>query len=226
MRSYLAGINDKEGFQRALEGAKESLAYYEGQSSRSGCDCDDKRYIQNCEILLERRPRDGERKYVALSDQIDKRRKLCRVYRLYGADGYNFVYADERDGLRRYKRGKQVIFTLDGRIGYSGFYDRKKRRRVLLTEGAGRTQAKEIAAHLTDDLELCLVAPVHGNKALRPKEGWRRFCPYGHGVTAAFDSKDFNSDMYYGVPFAQLNEQMTIGWTISGLPTSVGRSMA
>lgn len=209
----------REGFQRALEGAKESLAYYEGQDEQ---DPDvialTKRYIQNCEILLERAPaEDGERKIpLALSDQIDITSEIVPGFTgIMELDGYKFQYTLMNEmAYAAYEKGEaSYIYASMGESGYSGFYGTVKEapEGVLLTKEQAALQAKAIAAQLTDDLELCLVAPVHGNKAYGRKEGWACvFARTVNGVPAAYDSKDVNSDLYYDVPFAQLNEQMTI----------------
>ena len=130
-------------------------------------------------------------------------------------DGYLFHLYIENDAASNdaFYGTRNYIYASMGDEGYCPYYGTFKLapEGVSITQKQAERQAKAIAAQLTDELQLCYSAPVHGNKQNDREEGWACvFMRAINGFPTAFVSEDVNSDVGLDVPYAQQYETMTI----------------
>ncbi len=130
-------------------------------------------------------------------------------------DGYLFHLFAENDpaSIDAYYGSRNYIYASMGNEGYCPYYGTVKLapEGVSITQEQAEQQAKAIASQLTDELQLCYTAAVHGNEVNDRKEGWACvFMRAINGFPTAFVSEDVNSDVGSDVPYAQQYETMTI----------------
>ena len=130
-------------------------------------------------------------------------------------DGYLFHLFAENDPASKdaYYGSRNYIYASMGKDGYCPYYGTVKLapEGVSITQEQAERQAKVIASQLTDELQLCYSAAVHGNEVNDRKEGWACvFMRAINGFPTAFVSEDVNSDVGSDVPYAQQYETMTI----------------
>jgi len=130
-------------------------------------------------------------------------------------DGYLFHLYAENDAASKdaYYGTRNYIYASMGNEGYCPYYGTVKLapEGVAISQAQAEKQAKSIASQLTDELQLCYSAAVHGNEQNDRKEGWACvFMRAINGFPTAFVSEDVNSDIGLDVPYAQEYETMTI----------------
>jgi len=130
-------------------------------------------------------------------------------------DGYLFHLVVGNDSATEdgYHGTRNYIYASMGDEGYCPYFGTVKLapEGVAITQAQAERQAKAIAAQLTDELQLCYSAAVHGNDVNDRKEGWACvFMRAINGFPTAFVSVDVNSDVGLDVPYAQQYETMTI----------------
>ncbi len=130
-------------------------------------------------------------------------------------DGYLFHLYAENDAASKdaYYGTRNYIYASMGNEGYCPYYGTVKLapEGVDISQAQAERQAKALAAQLTDELQLCYSAAVHGNDVNDRKEGWACvFMRAINGFPTAFVSEDVNSDVGLDVPYAQEYETMTI----------------
>jgi len=130
-------------------------------------------------------------------------------------DGYLFhlVVGNEPATDDGYYGTRNYIYASMGNEGYCPYFGTVKLapEGVSITQKQAERQAKAIASQLTDELQLCYSAAVHGNDVNDRKEGWACvFMRAINGFPTAFVSEDVNSDVGLDVPYAQQYETMTI----------------
>ena len=130
-------------------------------------------------------------------------------------DGYLFHLLVENDAASKdgYYGTRNYIYASMGDEGYCPYYGTVKLapEGVAISQAQAEQQAKAIATQLTDELQLCYSAAVHGNDVNDRKEGWACvFMRAINGFPTAFVSEDVNSDVGLDVPYAQEYETMTI----------------
>lgn len=130
-------------------------------------------------------------------------------------DGYLFhlVVGNDAASNDGYYGTRNYIYASMGSEGYCPYYGTVKLapEGVSITQQQAEEQAKVIASQLTDELQLCYSAAVHGNDQNDRKEGWACvFMRAINGFPTAFVSEDVNSDIGLDVPYAQEYETMTI----------------
>jgi len=137
-------------------------------------------------------------------------------------DGYLFHLYVENDAASRdaYYGTRNYVYASMGEEGYCPYYGTVKLapEGVAISQSQAERQAKTIASQLTDELQLCYSAPVHGNKMNDREEGWACvFMRAINGFPTAFVSEDVNSDIGLDVPYAQEYETMTIIFDDQGM---------
>ena len=130
-------------------------------------------------------------------------------------NGYLFHLYVENDTASKdaYYGTTNYIYASMGSEGYCPYYGTVKLapEGVIISQTQTERQAKAIASQLTDELQLCYSAAVHGNEQNDRKEGWACvFMRAINGFPTAFVSEDVNSDIGLDVPYAQEYETMTI----------------
>ena len=130
-------------------------------------------------------------------------------------DGYLFHLYVENDAASKdaFYGTRNYFYASMGNEGYCPYYGTFKLapEGVSITQKQAERQAKAIAAQLTDELQLCYSAPVHGNEQNDREEGWACvFMRAINGFPTAYVSVDVNSDVGLDVPYAQEYETMTI----------------
>ncbi len=130
-------------------------------------------------------------------------------------DGYSFhlVVGNELASVDAYYGARSYIYASMGDEGYCPYFGTAKfaPEGVAITQQEAEQQAKAIASQLTDELQLCYSAAVHGNDLNDRKEGWACvFMRAINGFPTAFVSADVNGDAGMDVPYAQEYETMTI----------------
>ena len=130
-------------------------------------------------------------------------------------DGYLFHLFVENDAASKdaFYGTRNYIYASMGDEGYCPYFGTVKLapEGVSITQQRAEEQAKAIASQLTDELQLCYSAAVHGNDVNDRKEGWACvFMRAINGFPTAFVSEDVNSDVGLDVPYAQEYETMTI----------------
>ena len=130
-------------------------------------------------------------------------------------DGYQFhlVVGNEPASVDGFYGTRNYIYASMGDEGYCPYYGTVKLvpEGVSITQKQAEEQAKAIASQLTDELQLCYSAVVHGNEVNDRKEGWACvFMRAINGFPTAFVSADVNGDVALDVPYAQEYETMTI----------------
>ena len=130
-------------------------------------------------------------------------------------DGYLFhlVVGNDAASNDGYYGTRNYIYASMGEDGYCPYFGTVKLapEGVSITQEQAEQQAKAIASQLTDELQLCYSAAVHGNDVNDRKEGWACvFMRAINGFPTAFVSEDVNSDVGLDVPYAQQYETMTI----------------
>ena len=130
-------------------------------------------------------------------------------------DGYQFHLIVENDQASEdgYVGASSYVYASMGNEGYCPYSGTVKEapEGVVITQAQAEQQAKAIASQLTDELQLCYTAPVHGNKVNDREEGWACvFMRAIDGFPTAFVSAEVNEDIMYDIPYAQAYETMTI----------------
>ena len=130
-------------------------------------------------------------------------------------DGYQFhlIVENDKASVDGYVGANSYVYASMGNEGYCPYFGTVKEapEGVAITQAQAEQQAKAIAAQLTNELQLCYSAPVHGNDVNDRKEGWACvFMRAIDGFPTAFVSAEINDDIMLDVPYAQAYETMTI----------------
>ena len=126
---------------------------------------------------------------------------------------FHLVVGNDRASDDAYFGARSYIYASMGNEGYCPYYGTVKivPEGVAITQAQAEVQAKIIASQLTDELQLCYSAPVHGNNVNDRREGWACvFMRAINGFPTAFVSEEVNGDIGLDVPYAQQYEAMTI----------------
>ena len=112
-------------------------------------------------------------------------------------DGYLFhlVVGNDAASNDGYYGTRNYIYASMGDEGYCPYFGTVKLapEGVSITQQRAEEQAKAIASQLTDELQLCYSAAVHGNDVNDRKEGWACvFMRAINGFPTAFVSEDVN----------------------------------
>lgn len=130
-------------------------------------------------------------------------------------DGYHFCLTVQNDPQSRdgYAGASSYMVATMGQEQARLYYGTVKDapEGVSITQDEAEKQAKAIATQLTDELQLCYSAPVHGNGINDRKEGWACvFMRAIDGCPTAFVSGGINENIMLDIPYAQAYETMTI----------------
>ena len=130
-------------------------------------------------------------------------------------DGYPFHLIVENDKASEdgYVGASSYVYASMGNEGYCPYSGTVKEAPdgVVITQQQAEQQAKAIASQLTNELQLCYSAPVHGNDVNDRKEGWACvFMRAIDGFPTAFVSAEVGEDILYDIPYVQEYETMTI----------------
>ena len=209
----------KESISNALASQRAHLEYLKSEEEPNV------RFIEQCqkgiafyEQILPDAPAAAEQRAMPL----EMTKKLSPWFEdaegFYGditKDGYLFHLYAENDAASKdgYYGKRNYIYASMGSEGYCPYYGTVKLapEGVAISQTQAERQAKAIASQLTDELQLCYSAAVHGNEQNDRKEGWACvFMRAINGFPTAFVSEDVNSDIGLDVPYAQEYETMTI----------------
>ncbi len=209
----------KESISNALASQRAHLEYLKSEEEPNV------RFIEQCqkwidfhEQILPDAPAAAEQRAMAL----EMTKKLSPVFTdatgFFGditKDGYLFHLVVENDTASKdaFYGARYYVNASMGYEGYCPYYGTVKLapEGVAISQAQAERQAKTIASQLTDELQLCYSAAVHGNDVNDRKEGWACvFMRAINGFPTAFVSEDVNSDIGLDVPYAQEYETMTI----------------